>query len=212
MGMIGSTHFQLSSLEFKEFLPKLASESKVPIWHDWCGHTKEFKKLINEDLCDHSQGEGVHQYKKMGVFEESVNDHHDDWLVTCLWKPHDEIHRDIYPNGGKDGKRLECSLGFDQFSFVALAYITFKDKSANIPLYSWPKEREPSTCISLMEFGMANQSWRLQLHQDVVLESRSGEQHYMTFIPKGVLNPGVTWREIMIRLNLVDELSCGGVQ
>ena len=49
--------------------------------------------MINEDLCDHSWGERVHQRTQMGVYGELVNYHHDDLVVAYLFKPHNEIHR-----------------------------------------------------------------------------------------------------------------------
>ena len=87
----------------------------------------------------------------MGILGEPFYNHHDDQLITYLGKPHNKIHRDIGPNGGKDGKGLEGVRSFDQFTFVALECVIFIDKIENILLHSYPKERALSMCIILLE-------------------------------------------------------------
>ena len=79
-------------------------------------------------------------------------------LCPSLGKSHNEISGDIYPYGCWNGEELEGSWWLDQFPFVALAYITFRNETVDIIFHTWPKERMTSMCISLLEAIMTYNS------------------------------------------------------
>ena len=75
---------------------------------------------------------------KITIFGESINHNKDYGLPSRFREPVDEIHRNIYPNPCRDGKRFDQSRKECTFTLVALEGSTFGN---HLFLVSFPSKR-----------------------------------------------------------------------
>jgi hypothetical protein len=78
LGVLGGVEMQLGSLYPEQFLPKIVGESGISIRDNRIRNAMKLEDIIHEYLSHCGCGEWVLKRKKMSIFGNMINDHHDD--------------------------------------------------------------------------------------------------------------------------------------
>jgi hypothetical protein len=98
---------QLHAHESEEFVPKLASEHRVPIQEDGTGDVVQADDVVEEGLHDGGGGVRMLQGYEVAVLGEPVDDRQDDRLAVDAGESHHEVHGNIGPYTRRHVERLE---------------------------------------------------------------------------------------------------------
>ena len=135
---------------------------------------------------------------KMTIFGEPINHNQAYGLPSRFREPFDEIHRNICPNPCRDGKGFEQCGKECHFTLVALEGIKFS-------FHSLPKEVTSYPLICFEEPRVPYRWRSMEFIEDILLKICALGKHYKTLISHRITIPRVTWYNIWVTDQLLDD-------